>query len=124
VGRRRYHFSFANKVISMTNIINLESLEDELKAVVQAGAYKSQEEAIRHALEVLLAANPHLRANTAVELYRRRQVTLSRAAEIAGLEFEALKERLAEQDIPIVVDESFEEVHSGAELIHRLRERS
>ncbi len=30
----------------MASIINMELLEDELKAVVQAGNYRSQEEAI------------------------------------------------------------------------------
>jgi hypothetical protein len=54
----------------MANIIHLESLEDELQAVVHAGDYPSQEDAIRHALEVLLVANPPLRLSTAVELYR------------------------------------------------------
>jgi predicted HTH domain antitoxin len=108
----------------MANLINLEFLEDELKAVVQAGAYPSKEEAIRHALEVLLAANPDLRINTAIELYRQSKVTLLRAAEIAGLELEAFKEHLAKQDVPILVDELPEEVHAGAGLIHRLREAS
>jgi hypothetical protein len=63
----------------VANIISLELLEDELKAVVQAGKYRSQEEAVGHALEVLLVANSPLRLNTAVELYRRNRVTLSRA---------------------------------------------
>jgi hypothetical protein len=66
-------------------------LEDELGAVVQAGDYQSQEEAIRHALAVLLAAKPSLRINTAVELYSRKKVTLTRAAEIAGLALETCK---------------------------------
>jgi predicted HTH domain antitoxin len=57
-----------------------------------------------------------------VELYRQSKVTLSRAAEIAGLEVETFKERLAEQGVPIPVDELPEEVRAGAELIHRLRE--
>ena len=105
----------------MAHIISLETLEDELKAVMKAGAYRSKEEAIRHALEVLLTANPHLRVNTGVELYRRNQITLSRAAEIAGLEVEAFKEKLAEQAVQIVVDESSEEVRAGSDRIRRLR---
>lgn len=105
----------------MTNLLSLELLEDEIRAVVRAGDYKSEREAISHALEVLLAANPLLRLNTAVELYRQGKVTLSRAAELAGLEVETFKERLAEQDVPISVDETPEEVRAGAELIHRLR---
>lgn len=108
----------------MANIVSPDLLEDELKAVVQAGDYKSKEEAIGHALEVLLAANPYLRLNTAMELYCRSKVTLSRAAEIAGLELETFKEHLAKQDVPIPVDELPEEMRAGAELIHRLREMS
>ena len=106
----------------MPNIISLEFLEDELRAVVKAGLYKSKEEAIRHALEVLLVAHPHLRIDTAVELYRQSAVTLARATEIAGLEIEAFKEQLAKQNVPIEVDETPDDVHVGADLIHRLRE--
>ena len=62
----------------MTSIISLDLLEDGLRAVVQAGDYKSKEEAIGHALEVLLAANIPLRINTAVELYHLEKVTLAR----------------------------------------------
>jgi predicted HTH domain antitoxin len=92
--------------------------------VVQAGEYKSKEEAIGHALEVLLAANPPLRVKTAVELYRREKVTLTRAAEIAGLELETFKEQLAERGVSIHIDEPPEEVRAGADLIRRQREVS
>jgi predicted HTH domain antitoxin len=102
----------------MANSISLELLEDELKAVVQAGNYRSQEEAIGHALEVLLAAHPPLRLNTAVELYRRSRVTLSRAAEIAGVEVETFKTRLAEHGVSIPVDESPEEVRVCGGGVH------
>jgi predicted HTH domain antitoxin len=105
----------------MTRIIDLALLEDELTAVVQAGDYTSREEAIGHALEVLLAANPPLRINTAVELYRLGKVTLTRAAEIAGLELEALKEQLARRAVLILVDEPSGEIRAGAELIQRQR---
>jgi predicted HTH domain antitoxin len=108
----------------MANLISPELLEDELRAVVRAGAYSSKEEAIGHALEVLLAANPHLRLSTAVELYRQSKVTLSRAAEIAGMELETFKDHLAEEDVPIPVDEPADDIRDGADLIHRLRKVS
>lgn len=104
--------------------MNLELLEDELNAVMHAGAYRSTEEAIGHALEVLLAANPQLRVNTAIELYRQGKVTLSRATEVAGLEWDSFKEKLSEQGVEISVDESPEDVRAGAALLHRLREAS
>lgn len=99
-----------------------ELLEDELNAVVRAGAYRSKEEAIGHALEVLLTANPQLRLHTALELYRQRKVTLSRAAEIAGLELETFKERLADQALTIPVEEEAEEVDAGVAQLRRLRQ--
>lgn len=103
--------------------MNLGLLEDELQAVTQAGAYESKEEAIEHALEVLLAANPQLRLDTAIELYRHEKVTLSRAAEVAGLEWDAFKEKLS-KGIETMMDESPDEVQAGAALIRRLRDAS
>ena len=101
--------------------MDLELLEDELQAVTQAGAYTSKEQAIEHALQVLLAANPQLRVDTAIELYRREKVTLSRAAEIAGLEWDAFKEKLSDRGIETIVDESPAEVQAGVELIRQVR---
>jgi predicted HTH domain antitoxin len=106
----------------MTPIISVELLEDELKAIVQAGAYNSKEEAIGHALEVLLAAHAPLRINTAVELYRQGSVTVARAAEIAGLELEAFKDQLAEHNVSIPTDATPEEIQAGVERIRRLRD--
>ena len=100
----------------------VDLVDDELKAVVQAGAYTSKEEAIGHALEVLLAANAPLRIKTAVELYRQETVTLARAAEMAGLELEAFKDQLELLQVSIPTDETPEEIQAGAAQIRRLRE--
>lgn len=85
----------------MSHMVKLELLEEELQAVMRAGGYRSKQEAVRHALEVLLAANPDLHICTPIELYRRGKITLSRGAEMAGLELEAFKEKLAAAEVPI-----------------------
>ena len=108
----------------MANIVSPELLEDELKAVVQAGGYRSKEDAVRHALEVLLTANDGLRVSTAVELYRQGKVTLARAAEIAQLELESFKEKLAEENVAITIDEAPVDIRAGADLIERLRKKT
>ncbi|WP_143301354.1 UPF0175 family protein [Candidatus Entotheonella palauensis] len=102
--------------------IRVDLLEDKLKAVMQAGAYNSKEEAIGHALEVLLAAHAPLRIKTAVELYRQGNVTVARAAEIAGLELEAFKDQLSVLNISVPADETPEEIQAGAEWIRHIRE--
>ena len=105
----------------MNQIVTLDLLEDELAAIVYAGNYSSEKEAVRHALEVLLAANPSLRLNTSIELYRRGKVTLARAVEIAQMEREAFKDELATKGIALLIDESPDDIQMGANLIHRLQ---
>ncbi len=107
----------------MTGIVTLDLLNDAVDALVRAGKYPSGEEAVRHALDALLTANPELRARTAVESFAGGKVTLARAAEIVGLDQESSKGRLAERSIPIVADETPEEIEAGAEVVRRLRER-
>lgn len=106
----------------MADIVTLDLLEDELDAIMQAGGYRSREDAVVHALEVLLAANPQLRVGTAIELYSRGGVTLSRAVEISGLETDLFKHKLDERQVPLREDEPPEEIRAGAELIGQLRQ--
>ena len=103
----------------MPPIVTPELLEPELRAVTRAGGYSTDSDAISHALEVLLVANGPLRLETAVTLYREGEVTLSRAAEVAGLEFESFKEQLARRDVLIRVDEAPERVEEGAESLRQ-----
>jgi len=103
------------------NRTDIELLEEELESVVKVGHYKSRNDLIRHALEVLLTANPALRMEVAVDLYRMGKITLARAAELAGLDRETFKTCLEDHGVSIWIDESVEDVHTGANLIHRLR---
>jgi predicted HTH domain antitoxin len=106
----------------MPKIVSSELFEDGLEAVVRAGGYASKQEAVGHALEVLLAANPDLRRRTAIELYRQGKVTLLRAAEIAELELEAFKKILTDDHVSIRVDEAPDDIRRGAQQVRRLRE--
>jgi predicted HTH domain antitoxin len=118
----RTNLSAAEGSQQMADILSLDLLEDELNAIMQAGGYRSREDTVVHALEVLLAANPQLRVSTAIELYRKGGVTLSRAVENSGLESESFKDKLVERDVPFRVDEPPEEIRAGAELIGHLRQ--
>jgi len=67
--------------------------ELELNALVKAGVFHSKTEVIKEALRLLFATRPQLNIEAAVQLYREGEVTLGRAAEIAGItrwEFESL----------------------------------
>ena len=67
--------------------------ELELNALINAGVFQSKGEAVEEALRMLFVTRPQLRAEAAIHLFKSGEVTLGRAAEIAGLvrwEFEAL----------------------------------
>ena len=94
-------------------IMNVLEAADEI--LLKVGRYASREELIGDALRALLRAKPELRSDLAVELYRRGRVSLSRAAEVCGMNLADFKELLKEKGVKIKVpsipaDEVDEEV--------------
>lgn len=88
------------------------------KILVSTGRYRSKKELIDDALRALLRAKPELRRDVAIELYKKREVSLSRAAEICGLNIEDFKELLKEKGIKVSVPEvSSEEIDKEVEKI-------
>lgn len=86
--------------------------------LVTIGKYPSKKELVEDALRALIRAKPELRRDVAIELYRKREVSLSRAAEICGLNIEDFKELLKENSIEIPVPSiPIEEVDEEVERI-------
>ena len=75
------------------------SLLEKLDVFVAQGLYKDRDALLEDALRSLLRSKPELRARLAIELYRREEVSLSRAAEISGLDLENFKELLREAGV-------------------------
>ncbi len=99
----------------------LDLFDDEVEALMEVGRYSSKKEALSHALEVLLLANPNLRLDVAVHLFKTAKVTLEKAAELAGIGLESFKEELSLRGIERIVDIEEGEVKRGAETIRELR---
>ena len=102
-------------------IVTEDLVDKELKALFKMGGYRSEQAAMGHALEVLLAANPVLRLGVAVELYRTGEVTLARAAEIGGVSTETFTDHLHQEGMERPVDFTKEEVIAGAGYIDTYR---
>jgi predicted HTH domain antitoxin len=89
----------------------------ELGALVKAGIFHSASDGIEEGLRLLFMTRPQLRIEAAVQIYREGDVTLGRAAEIAGLtrwEFTSLlADRGIETPVPCdsaqALDEQFEQ---------------
>ena len=82
-----------------------EIYKKEIKAVISAGYYSNKSEVIRDALRSFFESKVQLRLAAAVELYKEGEVTLSKAAELAGMTTIEFKEILRDRGIKIVVPE-------------------
>jgi predicted HTH domain antitoxin len=86
--------------------------------LVRIGRYPSEKELIEDALRALLRAKPELKKDVAIELYKKNEISLSRAAEMCGMNIEDFKESLKEKGIKIsVASVSGEELDEEVERI-------
>jgi predicted HTH domain antitoxin len=75
-------------------------VDQQLDAVIRAGMFRDREHAFQEAVETLFTVRPHLRTEAAVEMFRSGEVSLLRAAEVAGLDFESFRRLLQNRGIP------------------------
>lgn len=69
-------------------------IEKKMKALVDAGYYSSESEVIKDAIMSLFRENTELKIGVAIELYKKGEVSLGKAAEIAGMTTIEFKEIL------------------------------
>ncbi|MEI8003181.1 MAG: UPF0175 family protein [Methanothrix sp.] len=82
----------------------MASAEDNLDALVNSEIYRSRDEAISDALSALFTLKPGLKIEIAIYLYKKRKVSLWRAADIASLTLEQFKDVLASRSIRIEIE--------------------
>jgi len=87
--------------VTVVSVSIPEILEMEINALVKRGYYDNKSEIFREALRNLFATNQTLRTSAVVELYQEGRISLGKAAEMAGLCIEEMKEVLASQNITI-----------------------
>jgi predicted HTH domain antitoxin len=87
----------------------MASTEKEIDFLVRIRSYGSREAVISDAVRALLVLKPGLKMEVALDLYKNGEVSLWRAAEMAGLCLEEFKELLASRSIRIEVGASNEE---------------
>jgi hypothetical protein len=86
--------------------------EKEIESLVRIRSYGSRDAVISDAVRALLVLKPG-KIEVALDLYKNGEVSLWRAAEIAGLYLEEFKELLASRSIRIVVGVSNEDSLEG-----------
>ena len=70
-------------------------LESGVSSLIESGMYPDKKALFDEALGVLLETKPQLKIEIALRLYRKGEISLSRAAEIAGVSIEGIKNMLS-----------------------------
>ncbi|MGM0400399.1 MAG: UPF0175 family protein [Chloroflexota bacterium] len=97
------------------------TLLDELDVLIERGIYSDQEALIEDALRALLRSKPDLRRQLAIELYKQGRISLSRGAEIEGVDIESFKESLREAGVPRIVPPRGDAVQDEMRWLRQLR---
>ena len=93
-------------------------LSKTLPRVLVPKYYNSTDNLIEDAFRALLNLKPGLKVEIAIELYFKEEVSLSRAAEIAGMDIEGFKEILKMRGLKVTsYIGSKEDIESGLQLI-------
>ena len=97
----------------------MKTVLNELDEIlISIGKYSNKEELIKDALRALIRAKPKLKRDVAIELYKKKEISLARAAEICGLDIENFKDLLKERNIKISVPSiPIEEIDKEVEKI-------
>lgn len=91
-----------------------ETLKLELSAIPETGYYDSTSEFLRDAMRTLLAARKDLRISIACVLYKNGKISMGKATEIAGMDYEEMKKTLHSRGIAL---------YRGAETIEETEKR-
>jgi len=95
-------------------------MKDEIEALVSSGYYSSKSDVVKDALRMMLRTRPELKIAIAIEMYRRDEVSIGRAAEIAGLTIVEFKETLKDRGIKRVLEtEKSEKIDKKIKKIKR-----
>jgi predicted HTH domain antitoxin len=85
-------------------------LQLQVKAARESGFYASEADMIADAIRTLLAARPDIRLASACRLYEQGEISLGKAAELAGVDIVSFKEKLHDLGVERVDPESLDEI--------------
>ena len=91
------------------------------QALVEAGLYPDEQSVIREAMRVLWQEHPQLRVEWAVYQYQTHDISVAKAAALANVSFDRMKELLIQRGIqPRLGPETLDEAHQELEIIENI----
>ena len=97
-------------------------VDPELSAVVRAGCFATEQDAVREAVQTMFAVKPQLRTEAAIRRYLDGEITLGRAAELSGMTRWRFQEILVQRGVRIEIEtRPAKELDEAVERIRKRR---
>lgn len=87
------------------------------KDLVALDAFETEQDVIDEGIRKILRSHPEYRLEIAITQYQKEDISLGKAASVAGISIEEMRELLSERDIPVKGAASVKEVKEDAENI-------
>ena len=92
--------------------------------LVSAGLYEDEQAVVRDAIRALLSERPQLRLELAIHRYRAKEISLAKAASLAGVSWERMREILVSRGIqPYLGPETEQEAHDEVQAMERILDK-
>jgi len=90
---------------------------------VSAGLYEDERAVVQDAMRALLSERPQLRLELAIHRYRNEEISLAKAAALAGVSWERMREILLSRGVqprlgPETEEEAYEEIRAMERIVH------
>jgi predicted HTH domain antitoxin len=99
----------------MSQTVNATLLERELAATVRAGLFQSEAEALQEALGTFFSVKPQYRVEAALEMWKAGEISLERAAEIAGMNSYRFRDLMRQRGLTVVVEVDEQDVRQQSQ---------
>ncbi len=108
-------------MIHSASLETIRETDQELTAIVRAGCFSTKEEAMREALQSLFVLKPYLRVEAAIRRFLDEEISLGRAAELAGMTRWRFQELLRQRGVPPSMEAR--QAKELDEAVERIRKR-
>lgn len=91
----------------MKQTFNLK--EKTFESLIRSKLFKSEEELLKEAIDALFYKRPELKREVAMDMYKNKEISLWKAAQMCGVPMEEFKEILRSRGIRIEVENTKQE---------------
>jgi len=88
-------------ILLMAVVMEASIVVKQVNALIEGGYYPSEAEFVEDAISAFFELRKDMKIASVIELYKKEEISISKAAELAGLDMEEMKRVLVEEGVGI-----------------------